>query len=161
MRCLNTGSQTKRYFNTFSAPAEAPGSRPFSLIPISLGLFFELVLPESTGEGSRPHVQGCPGREGEEEEVGNLETKPIHQTSSQSAECQLPQHLQSGQEAVVGRLIDGVEWGGRTRGKEGRNDEERVRGGGEGEGSEPKKSTKGKEEGEGSGEKRDIVSKNK
>lgn len=49
-------------------------------------------------------MQGCPSGQGEEEEEGNLESKPIHQAPSQSAERQFPQHLQSGQETVVGRL---------------------------------------------------------
>lgn len=70
----------------------------------SLGLFFELVFPESPGEGGRPHMQGRPSRQGEEEEEGNLESEPIYQASSQRAERQLPQHLQSGQETVVGGL---------------------------------------------------------
>lgn len=74
----------------------------FSLV--SLGLFFVLVFPESTGESCRPHMQGCPSGQGEEEEEGNLESEPIHQAPSQSAERQFPQHLQSGQETVVGRL---------------------------------------------------------
>lgn len=49
-------------------------------------------------------MQGRCSRKGEEEEEGNLETKPIHHASSQSAERQLSQHLQSRQETVVGRL---------------------------------------------------------
>lgn len=49
-------------------------------------------------------MQGRPSRQGEEEEEGNLESEPIYQASSQRAERQLPQHLQSGQETVVGGL---------------------------------------------------------
>lgn len=49
-------------------------------------------------------MQGRPSGEGEEEEEGNLEPEPIHQASGQSAERQLPQHLQSCQETVVGCL---------------------------------------------------------
>lgn len=81
------------------------GSGLFTLILISLRLFFELVFPESTSEGSRPHMQGRPSREREEEEEGNLETEPIHYASGQSAERQLAQHLQSRQETVVSRLM--------------------------------------------------------
>lgn len=73
------------------------------------------MFPESPGEGGRPHMQGCAGGEGEEEEEGNLKTKPIHHASSQSAEHQLPQHLQSGQETVVGRLMERGEEGGIVR----------------------------------------------
>lgn len=62
------------------------------------------MLPESTGEGSCPHMQRRSSRQGEEEEEGYLETKPIHQHTSKSTEHQLPQHLQSGQETVVGGL---------------------------------------------------------
>lgn len=72
--------------------------------PASLGLFFELVFPESPGEGGRPHMQGRPSRQGEEEEEGNLESEPIDQASGQRAKRQLAQHLQSGQETVVGGL---------------------------------------------------------
>lgn len=82
---------------------------------ISFGL---LVFLKSTGEGSRPHVQGRSSREGEEEEEGNLETKPVHHASGQSAEHQLPQHLESGQETVVGRLKGERQPRGRMRGKE-------------------------------------------
>lgn len=57
--------------------------------------------------------------EREKEEEGNLETKPIHHTSGQSAKRQLPQHLQGRQETVVGRLKD------RGRRKEKSNDEKR------------------------------------
>lgn len=49
-------------------------------------------------------MQGRPSRQGEEEEEGNLESEPIYQASSQRAKRQLPQHLQSGQETVVGGL---------------------------------------------------------
>lgn len=49
-------------------------------------------------------MQGRRGGEGEEEEEGNLETKQIYHASCQGAERQLPEHLQSRQEAVVGRL---------------------------------------------------------
>lgn len=59
-------------------------------------------------------MQGRPGGEREKEEEGNLETKPIHHASGQSAERQLPQHLQSRQETVVGRLKER----GRMRRKE-------------------------------------------
>lgn len=88
-------SKYSNYFTTVSEP------KPGCFTLISFGL---LVFPKSTGEGSCPHVQGRSGREGEEEEEGNLETKPIHQASGQSAEHQLPQHLESSQETVVGRL---------------------------------------------------------
>lgn len=88
---------------------------------VSLGLFFKLVFPESTSEGSRPHMQSRASGEREKEEEGNLETKPIHHTSGQSAERQLPQHLQSRQETVVGRLKERV----RMRRKEKSNDEKR------------------------------------
>lgn len=67
-------------------------------------------------------MQGRPGREGEEEEEGNLETEPIYHASGQSAERQLSQHLQSCQETVVGRL---KERGREERGKEERNDEKK------------------------------------
>ena len=67
-------------------------------------------------------MQGRPGREGEEEEEGDLEPKPIHHASSQSAERQLPQHLQSRQETVVGRLK-----GERPpRGRRGTSDEKKM-----------------------------------
>ena len=92
------------YLKTISAPADASISGPFTLILVSFGLFFELVFPQSPSEGSRPHMQGRPGGEGEEEEESNLETKPIDHTSGQSAERQLPKHLQGCQETVVGRL---------------------------------------------------------
>lgn len=49
-------------------------------------------------------MQGRPSRQGEEEEESNLESEPIYQASSQRAKRQLPQHLQSGQETVVGGL---------------------------------------------------------
>lgn len=81
-----------------------PSGTFFFFILVSLGLFFVLVFPESTSEGGRPHMQSCPGWEREKEEEGNLKTKPIYHASSQSAEGQLPQHLQSRQETVVGRL---------------------------------------------------------
>lgn len=73
----------------------------------SLGLIFELVFPESTSEGRRPHMHGCPSRQCEKQEKGNLKTKPIHHTSGQSAKCQFPQHLQSRQETVMGCLKGG------------------------------------------------------
>lgn len=93
-----------KLFQHIFSTSRCPKSGLVTLILISLGLFFELVFPESTSEGSRPHMQCCPGGEGEEEEEGHLETKPIHHASGQSAEHQLPQHLQSCQETVVGRL---------------------------------------------------------
>lgn len=49
-------------------------------------------------------MQGRASRQGEEEEEGNLESEPVHQASSQRAERQLAQNLQSGQETVVGGL---------------------------------------------------------
>lgn len=49
-------------------------------------------------------MQGRPGGEREEEEEGNLETEPIHHAAGECAERQLPQHLQSRQETVVGGL---------------------------------------------------------
>lgn len=49
-------------------------------------------------------MQGRPSRQGEEEEEGNLESEPVYQASSQRAKRQLPQHLQSGKETVVGGL---------------------------------------------------------
>lgn len=63
-------------------------------------------------------MQGRPGGEGQEEEEGNLETKPIHHASGQSAEHQLPQHLQSRQETVVGRLKGERQPRGKVTGKE-------------------------------------------
>lgn len=70
----------------------------------SFGLLLQLVFPESSGEGGRPHVQRGPGRESQEEEEGHLETEPVDHTPGQSAKRQLPQHLQRGQETVVRRL---------------------------------------------------------
>lgn len=78
------------------------------------------MLSESTSEGSCPHVQRRSSRQGEEEEEGYLETKPIHQHTGKSTEHQLPQHLQSGQETVVGGLKgDDTElrWGEERGGK--------------------------------------------
>lgn len=49
-------------------------------------------------------MQGRPSGQGEEEEEGHLESEPIHQAPSQRAKRQLPQHLQRGQETVVGCL---------------------------------------------------------
>lgn len=51
------------------------------------------MLPESTGEGSCPDMQGRPSGEGQEEEEGNLETKPVHHDSGEGAEHQLAQDL--------------------------------------------------------------------
>lgn len=93
-------SNSSHFYLTYSAPARRSTLPPLA----SLGLFFELVFPESPGEGGRPHMQGRPSRQGEEEEEGNLESEPIYQASSQRAKRQLPQHLQSGQETVVGGL---------------------------------------------------------
>lgn len=78
----------------------------------SLRLLFELVFPESTSERSRPHMQGRPGGERQEEEEGHWKTEPVHYTSSQSAKRQLSQHLQCRQETVVCRLQGRrkVEW---------------------------------------------------
>lgn len=90
-----------------SAPADAPVQELPPLILVSFGLIFELVFPESTSEGGRPHMQGRPGGEREEEEEGNLETEPIHHAAGERAEGQLPQNLQSRQETVMGRLEDG------------------------------------------------------
>lgn len=53
-------------------------------------------------------MQGRSSRQGEEEEEGHLETTPVHHSSGQSAEHQLPQNLQSRQETVVGGLEE--EW---------------------------------------------------
>lgn len=72
----------------------------------SLGLIFELVLPQSAGEGGRPHVKGRSSRQRQKEEEGHLEAKPVNQTSSRSAEGQLPQHFQRCQKTVVGCLKD-------------------------------------------------------
>lgn len=62
------------------------------------------MLPESTGEGGRPHVKGRSSRQREEEEEGHLEAQPVHQTSGHGAEAQLPHHFQRRQETVVGGL---------------------------------------------------------
>lgn len=84
--------------------ADGDGFSGVTLILTSLGLFFELVFPESTSEGSRPHMQGCSGWEGEKEEEGDLETEPIYHASCQSAKHQLPQHLHSCKKTVMSRL---------------------------------------------------------
>lgn len=110
-------------FNVIGGLPRRPTSGPFHPpVLISLGLFFELVFPESTSEGGRPHVQGRPGGQGEEEEEGHLETEPVHHASGQGAERQLPQNLQSRQETVVGRLEERGGRGKRRKSKERQRD---------------------------------------
>lgn len=65
----------------------------------SLGLF-----PEGPCVCGLPDVEGCSGREDQEKEEGGGETHPVHQAPCQGTEHQLPHHLQSGQETVVGGL---------------------------------------------------------
>lgn len=108
--CLNSQTQF------LSKPVQRL-QKPFTIV--SLGLFFKLVFSESTSEGCRPHMKSRASGEREKKEEGYLETKPIHHTSGQSAKRQLPQHLQSRQETVVGRLKE------RGRRKEKSNDEKR------------------------------------
>lgn len=92
------------FYKHFYSTCRRPISGTVTLILTSLWLFFELVFPESTSEGSCPHMQGCSGWEGEKEEEGDLETKPIHHASRQSAKHQLPQHLQSCKKTVMSCL---------------------------------------------------------
>lgn len=72
----------------------------------SLGLIFELVLPESPSKGGRPNMKSRPSRQRKKQKEGDLEPDAVHHTSGHSAECQLPQHFQRGQKTVVGCLKD-------------------------------------------------------
>lgn len=49
-------------------------------------------------------MQGRSSWQSEEEEEGHLETKPVHYSTGQSTEHQLPENLQSSQETIVGGL---------------------------------------------------------